>query len=252
MLEIIKEWVITNFGLSALVLLCVLALAIYVGGWLMKFKKDIQNLPCEEHKRTMEHNTERMESTDTLLHRIEGQVTALPRLEARIDTLSQSVSDRMDTMSRSVSDRLDNVSHSMSDRLDNVNRSLQILAAGGAVRSNLTQSHSPISLSDKGRVIANEIKLHDIVDANWDSISSVITDQKNPYDIQMEFIMRLIIDNEQLIDPQSLDLIKTDAFMRGIPLIEYMRMAGIIARDRFFKEHGIDIADIDRHTPSAI
>ena len=46
------------------------------------------------------------------------------------------------------------------------------------------------------------------------------------------------------------DKIKNDAFLRGIPLIEYLRMLGILARDRYFSEHGMNIRDIDVNDPT--
>lgn len=279
MYDAIKDWIIANFGLSALIFMAVVALAVYIGGWVMKFKKDIENLPCEDHRRSLSDNQGQISKTEILLHRIEGQVTTIPSLEARFDSfmerldaitrtfnerqdaiskdfnerqdaISKTFAERLDIISKDFNERLDTRIESVHARIDNVNQSLQILAAGGSGRSNLTQSHSPISLSEKGRKIAEELRLSDMVDSNWGSISSIITDEKNPYDIQMQFISRLILEHTKFFDPVSLDKIKTDAFMQGIPLIEYMRMAGIIARDRYFQEHGIDISEVDESDPS--
>lgn len=113
----------------------------------------------------------------------------------------------------------------------------------------LTQSHSPISLSPEGKKIANSLKYEDILNKNWDKISSIIAREKNPYDIQVEFITKLITDYDKYVDAASIDNIKNDAFLRGIPLIEYLRMLGIMARDRYFSEHSINIGDVDANDP---
>ncbi len=113
-----------------------------------------------------------------------------------------------------------------------------------------TQSHSPISLTDIGKEIASSLELDNVLDKNWSKVENIIEGEKNPYDIQMEFISKFIIDSEKYLDDKSLDLIKKDAFMRGVPLIEYMRLLGVMARDRYFIEHKIDISEVDKNKPN--
>ena len=60
----------------------------------------------------------------------------------------------------------------------------------------------------------------------------------------MEFITRFISSPDEYIDGASMDKIKRDAYMRGLPLIDYMRMLGIMARDRYFQQHGIDVSAV--------
>ncbi len=120
------------------------------------------------------------------------------------------------------------------------------LIAGTSTNASLTQSHSPISLTEKGEIIAKELGFEKILDDNWGKISKIIDTELNPYDIQMKFITELILRPSRYIDNDSLDAIKNDAFNKGLPLIDYMRMTGVLARDRYFREHGIDVADVDR------
>ena len=211
--EIIRDWVVSNFGMSALILLALLGLAIYIGGWIAKLKKDLQHMPCDSHSRMIDEQRTRLQDTHAMLHRIDGQLSSLSRVESG---------------------------------LADVTRTLQLFATMTS-QSGLTQSHSPISLTEKGRSIADSLGLGDIINKNWDKISALIKDEKNPYDIQMEFITRLILDYEECLDHDSVEKIKMDAFMRGIPLQDFMRMAGIISRDRYFAEHGIDVSEVDRH-----
>lgn len=120
-------------------------------------------------------------------------------------------------------------------------------SAGG---SQLTQSHSPVSLTAKGEEIARTLNFDKVLNDNWQKISAIISGEKNPYDIRVEFITRLITDHDNYIDAESIDKIKKDAFMRGIPLIEYLRMLGVMARDRYFSEHGINVGEVDRNDPA--
>ncbi len=121
--------------------------------------------------------------------------------------------------------------------------------ASSSTSSQLTQSHSPISLSAKGKEIAEILNFDNLLNDNWNNISSIINNETNPYDIQMEFISKFLTYPERYIDADSLDNIKNDAFMRGLPLIEYLRMLGIMARDKYFLTHNIDVNEVDKNDP---
>lgn len=216
-MDFIKDWVIQNFGLSALVLLGLIALAVYVGAWVSKLKKDVSDLPCSDHRGNLDTLTSRINEDSALLHRIEGQVESIGRVELAIG---------------------------------NMNRTLQMLAAGAMPSSGLTQSHSPISLTEKGKEIAEALGLQNVLERNWERVSSIIDGERNPYDIQMEFISELIANYERYVDQDAIESIKRDAFLKGIPLIDYMRMLGVMARDRYFKEHNINIQEVDKNDPA--
>lgn len=215
-MEFFKDWIIANFGISALVLVGLICLAIYIGGWVMKLKKDIANKPCQAHKDIIEAQSRKQESDSALLHEIQGELRSLARLESGIHQMSNT---------------------------------LQILAAGFPTQSPLTQSHSPISLTALGKEIAEKLNFKELISANWDKIESIIDSEKNPYDIQMEFITKFITCPEMYLDKRTLDIIKNDAFLRGISLLDYMRMIGIMSRDKYFAEHNINIEDVDRNDP---
>ena len=127
---------------------------------------------------------------------------------------------------------------------------MMVMMTASSPQSVFTQSHSPISLTAKGKEIARTLKLDEMLDRNWDKIGSMIDNEKNPYDIQMEFISKFIVEADKYLEPESLDSIKNDAFRRGVPLIDYMRMLGVMARDRYFTEHGIDISEVDHNDPN--
>lgn len=133
-------------------------------------------------------------------------------------------------------------------RQEDTYQMMQLMAATSS-DSRMTQHHSPISLTKIGKEISESLKCDEILDKNWKPVSSIINGLTNPYDIQMEFITRLMLDYGKYIDEESLNKIKNDAFMRGFPLTDYMRMLGVMARDRYFKEHDIEIDDVDKNNP---
>lgn len=132
--------------------------------------------------------------------------------------------------------------------IDGIHRIMSMMA-GFSGNSQLTQSHSPISLTPKGKAISEQLGFHDMLQSNWEKIQSMVEDAGNPYDIQTGFIAGFITSPESFIDTESLDRIKRDAFLRGIPLIDYMRMLGVMARDRYFSIHGIDVGEVDKNDP---
>lgn len=215
-MDIVKDWIIANFGVTALVFIALLILAVYVGIWVTKLRKDVENKPCVSHHNAINEQSRRLEQDSALLHRMEGQLESLTRLETGLQQVSNT---------------------------------LHMMAAGLNTSSPLTQSHSPVSLTQKGEEIAKELNLKNVINQNWDKISKVIGEETNPYDIQMKFISIFISEPDSYIDPESMDRIKTNAFSNGIPLIDYMRMTGILARDRYFHDHGIDVNEVDKSDP---
>lgn len=216
MQEVIAIWVKENLGVSVLILTGIILICIYAATAYGKMRKELESKPCTDHRKAIDEHTSRLNEDSKLLHTIHGQLMSLNKVESC---------------------------------LGEIQKTLQILAVSSYGASSLTQSHSPISLNDAGKKIADSLKLRSIIDANWDKISTIIKDQKNPYDIQMEFITQLIINFSKYLDKDSVEKIKNDAFARGIPLIEYMRMAGVLSRDRYFAEKGIDIDEVDKNAP---
>lgn len=226
------------FGLTIVAWIVIICLLMY-GVWVLaqryaSAKHKSENLPCNKH----EDNISELSAVVGDIRISLGKLENLPctRHDNNISGLEKMVNDVKVSLGK------------LETGQEDVYKMMSLIA-GSSVNSNLTQHQSPISLNSKGIEIANILGLSKVLDNNWDKIKNIITDEKNPYDIQMEFITRLIIDNEKYIDEDSLNRIKTDAFQRGIPIMDYMRMFGVMARDKYFREHGIDIADVDKHAP---
>lgn len=109
----------------------------------------------------------------------------------------------------------------------------------------LTQSQSPISLTNEGKEVDVKLGIADAVNSNWEYIKTLGDNKVTPYDIQESFIKAFLLYPEVYFSTTFMNRVKFDAFMSGRSLVEYMRIAAIIARDRFFKENNLDLASID-------
>ena len=216
-MDFAKEWIIQNFGVSALMLIGLIVIAWLLGAWITKLRKDVENKPCDAHQKMLEDQSRKLDQDSKLLHRIEGQLSTLTHLESSIQRMTDTI---------------------------------QLMTASYSGASPLTQSHSPISLTKKGKEIAKELELDSVLNNNWEKIVKIITTETNPYDIQMRFISDLILKPDLYIDVDTMDRIKTNAFESGIPLMDYMRMIGVMARDKYFSIHNIDVNDVDRNDPN--
>lgn len=111
----------------------------------------------------------------------------------------------------------------------------------------LTQSNSPISLSDRGREFAEKHRAEEIVDKHWTQISQLLKaiDSENPYDIQNYIFKDVSIRLEDYFGKEQVDKLKIIAYNEGLDLFSISRLLGVIIRDRYFAENNIDTSLLD-------
>ncbi|MDR0681788.1 MAG: hypothetical protein LBG15_08080 [Dysgonamonadaceae bacterium] len=117
----------------------------------------------------------------------------------------------------------------------------------------LRKKKSPISLTDKGLAISQQIRAKEIIDRNWERIYENLEKNicdKNAYDIQGYCLTTPSVNPEKFFGDDDIRNIKEFAFSQGNPLHIYMQMMGIIIRDRYLKMKGIDVNEIDRNDPN--
>ncbi|NBJ08856.1 hypothetical protein D1647_22195 [Alistipes sp. Z76] len=117
----------------------------------------------------------------------------------------------------------------------------------------LTQSHSPIGLSEKGEEIAAKMGIEQMIAANWENIRNYIeanAKSKNAYDIQQLCIESATISLDKLFNTETVDKIKEFAFNNGQPLAYYGSMIGVLIRNKYFEVKGIAVGEIDEHDPN--
>lgn len=121
------------------------------------------------------------------------------------------------------------------------------------VTDGYTQRHSPLSLTEKGIAEVKESGLDKIVDKNWNKIFQTLESNvksKNPYDIQSYCMENVYVYLDKFFTADDVYYIKELAFKKGLALMTYTNMLAVLIRDRYFKEKGLDIADIDKFDPN--
>lgn len=114
------------------------------------------------------------------------------------------------------------------------------------------KSQSPLSLTEKGDKISNELSLDQLVDEHWDSIYEQFTKNPlitNPYDIQTHSLAIAQDCFEKIFTDNEKNKIKTYAYEIGINLLEIIPIIGVEIRDRVLKLRGFNLKEIDKHDP---
>jgi len=114
------------------------------------------------------------------------------------------------------------------------------------------KSHSPISLTDKGREISTAVTAELKVNNHWEAIRREVENKKptNPYDIQTVSMDVAKHCFDTMFTPEEKNEIKTYAFGIGLNLLEIYPILGVIIRDRIFKEKNIKVEEVDKHNPA--
>lgn len=159
------------------------------------------------------------------------------------------------TMIRSEHATLTSNVRKMDSNIDEIRKDIAFMKGSMDIlksQQDLLNSPSPISLTEKGIMVAAELKAEDIIARNWEHIfkkmESDIKD-KNPYDIQQYCIEEISVEPRLFFAKEDLDLIKKFAFAHGQPLDLYTRLIGVMVRDEYFKRKNISIEEIDKHAP---
>ena len=116
----------------------------------------------------------------------------------------------------------------------------------------ISKKRSPEVLTEEGEKIVSDYNLDVIVHSNWDRISRAINSlgTRNPYDLQEFCFYTAYLDAENIKDAKffsenDVDKLKIVAYKTGYPLIIITKVImGILIRDKYFKENGIDV-DVD-------
>lgn len=149
--------------------------------------------------------------------------------------------------------------HSVKSKMDAITTDISIIKGTLVLLSrnsgelNPTQAHSPVSLTEFGRQLADRMNLEERISNNWDKIYSFLEtnlQSKNAYDIQQYCIDTASVYPERFFSNEDVEFLKNFAYKEGKPLVYYGSMIGVMIRDAYFRHKGIDIADIDKHDPA--
>lgn len=198
--------------------------------------KRIDNMPCEEHKEKLD----RVVVTET-------KVASLPCGE-HMEQIRKH-----DQEHTSIVERLSSIDTTLTFMQKSIDGLAEVLQKGNMKpNTSFTQTHSPLSITDLGYGMANRLGVREMFDNNWYRIEPLIKNgagSRNPYDIQQFCIQQAVVFPEKFLSEEDLDKVKLDAYNTGEPLMSYMKVIAVMARDRYFQENGVDVMEVDAHDP---
>ena len=116
------------------------------------------------------------------------------------------------------------------------------------------ESNSPIRISSYGKGISESVGLEKFVNDNWDFTYEYIHNRTkgsmNPYDIQQVCFDVAFLESEKVLSTEGFDKLRLKAFSEGVALYDFQRLVGLIARNKYFDQLGINIEEIDKHDPN--
>lgn len=110
------------------------------------------------------------------------------------------------------------------------------------------QSFSPLSLTNKGISVNNELHLASRIADNWEEIERCIDSHvkdKNAYDIQQFCIKQATADLSMFLPDSDISDIKAFAYKEGTSVESFGGLIGVIIRDTYFKHHKIGTKEVD-------
>lgn len=220
------ETLINNFvseHLATFVFACIVALAIFaVALWFVysytQFKKSAK---CEEHREKIEELGKVSYDLPCKIHseKIENHSISVGRIDATLSFLTKSI-EEMNSQLR---------------QMNNINP--------------LTQQHSPLSITTHGWEVVKKLGIDKMFSKNWERIKQLIdkgVENKNAYDINEYCIKYAVVYPEKFLEPNDIDILKNDAYVQGLTLMEYMKIIAVMARDKYFEENNIKVEDIEK------
>lgn len=219
------ETLINNFvseHLATFIFACLVALAVFaIALWFVfsyvQFKK---NVKCVEHGEKLEEL---------------GKIS--------YDLPCKTHSEKLNQHSVSVS-KLETFLEYLAKSIENANTQLQRIA----MTKPLTQQHSPLKISERGWQVVEKLGMKQMFANNWDRIRQLIDDEvesKNAYDINEFCIKYAVVFPEKFLQLEEVNILKNDAYIEGLTLMEYMKIIAVMARDKYFEENNIKIEEIE-------
>lgn len=237
--DLITKLIQEHFGLAFLIGLLFVSGFIFVIWWargVYDKTKKIDDLPCISHSQKLDSLTALSTKLDGLpcvdhQHKLENQMDKHSNIESAISKIETSISF-------------------MQKSIDGLSQNLQ--KNRGIITDPFTQRQSPLRITEEGYKVVEQLGILEMVEENWMRIKFFVEENAqscNPYDIQQFCIEQAVVYPEKFLREDEINKIKMDAYIRGEALSSYMKIIAVLVRDRYFEEHNIDIADIDKHAP---
>lgn len=240
--NILKD--IFNDNYPLIILIVLLVILVVLVWWASKMYSKISNLPCENHSE---------------------QLKGINPLDRKIDLLPCVIhTDELKDHKQAIKDHIDDRA-AMKIEMAEIRTSITFLKTSmdnltHSIQNNkliipdpLSKRHSPMRLTEKGEDFAKRLGMYNMIYSNWAWINEFIEKNaasKNPYDIQQFLLEQITVFPERFITEDNLNLLKLEAYKEGLNLMSFTNVLMIIARDMYFKDHNIDLGEIDKHDPN--
>lgn len=211
------ETLINNFVMAhfaTFVIACIVCLAIFgIALWFvfnyLVFKKGVK---CEEHSKKIEDLGKASYDLPCKAHgeKLEEHGLAVQSLKTSIEYLNKNLERINSQMSNSI--------------------------------TSLTQQHSPLAISERGWEVVKKLGIDKMFANNWPRIRQMIASevkQKNAYDINDYCIQHAVVYPEKFLQQDEIAVLKNDAYIQGLALMDYMKIIAVMSRDKFFEENNI-------------
>ena len=142
--------------------------------------------------------------------------------------------------------------------IDEIRRDISFIKgsfeAAIGIKDAIAKKKSPLSLTELGVEIAEKYSLETMIASNWGKINDILNalKTKNPYDIQEYCIETAFIEANKFFSDKDIDKLKIISYKTGVPLFSISRLMGILIRDRYFAENGINVDDVDKSAPNIV
>jgi hypothetical protein len=120
-----------------------------------------------------------------------------------------------------------------------------------------SKKKSPLTLTEEGDKELRKYNLYAMIDDNWNKISSALREQEsqNPFDIDNYCRVAAFADTLQnkpleFFTDKDIDRLKRISYITGNHPLEYTEIMGIVIRDKYFEEVGINPDNIEGYDPS--
>lgn len=219
---IINDFVKEHFAASIIVIMVAVMLLIFLVWKIAILWSKFKSLPCDNNSRTLEELKDKSFSKNELpceLHRdkIEVHSVSVSRIDTTLLFLTKNIEE-------------------MNSLLHQVNKNTPF-----------TQQQSPLKISERGWKVVNKLGIDKMFSSNWERIKQLIDKEvtnKSAYDINEFCIKYAVVYPEKFLQQEEIDILKNDAYVQGLTLMEYMKIIAVMARDRYFEENNINIQDI--------
>lgn len=142
----------------------------------------------------------------------------------------------------------------LSDNIDKIKEDIAEIKAFIQIsrqdNNKFVKAHSPLSLTEKGEMVATDLHIRDILNRQWSSlckqISTKLNEGHNPYDIQ-EVCFEIGRTYSKILTENEFENVRLYAFKNGHNLADYDLLFGIVLRDMYFKEKNIKVEELDKY-----